>query len=76
MIKKLEFDLTPRQLEVLDLLDEGLTLAEISKKLWIEQKTARVHAWRIRRALGARTTAQAMGIAYRRGILPVPAVAK
>lgn len=63
-------DLTPGQLELLDLLDSGLTLVQIGKKLWIQERTARTNASRLRRALGAKTNAQAVGIGYRLGFLP------
>ena len=64
-------DLTPRQLEILDLLDDGLTLVQIGKKFWVEEKTMRQHAYRLRLALGAKTNAQAVGIGHRLGLLPV-----
>jgi DNA-binding NarL/FixJ family response regulator len=62
-------DLTARQLEVLQLLDAGLTQHEIARKLFLEHATVRNHATDMRRKLGAQTCAHAVGIAYRLGIL-------
>ena len=44
--------LTPRQLEVLRLLDEGLSNADISDRLYISEKTAGHHVSAILTAFG------------------------
>jgi DNA-binding NarL/FixJ family response regulator len=46
-------DLTNRELEVLELLAEKLTTAEIARRLFIEKVTVRTHVASILRKLGA-----------------------
>jgi DNA-binding NarL/FixJ family response regulator len=57
--------LTPRELEVLTLLSEGLAQAEIAERLEITPKTVATHIERILSKLGVRSRAQAVAIAYR-----------
>jgi DNA-binding NarL/FixJ family response regulator len=59
------FDLTPRELEVLHLLAEGLDQDEIAERLVISSKTVATHLERILGKLGARSRAQAVAVAYR-----------
>lgn len=61
--------LSTQQLEILGLLDEGLTTTEIGEKLWIERNTVGTHTWRMRKRLGAKTNPQLVGMAYRLGLL-------
>jgi DNA-binding CsgD family transcriptional regulator len=61
--------ITPRELEVLALVAEGLSTREIGRRLWITEETVKTHIRRLHDRLGARTRAQAVAIAYRRGIL-------
>ena len=51
--------LTPRQLEVLRLLQLGLTNAEIASRLVIERSTAKVHVRDVLRKLGVRSRTEA-----------------
>jgi DNA-binding CsgD family transcriptional regulator/tetratricopeptide (TPR) repeat protein len=51
--------LTRRQLEVLALVEDGLSNAEIARRLFISEKTAGHHVSAILRKLGARTRAEA-----------------
>ena len=44
--------LTPREQEVLDLVAEGLTNAEIAQKLWVAQSTIGKHLEQAYRKLG------------------------
>jgi DNA-binding CsgD family transcriptional regulator len=60
-----EGELTPREREVLALLREGLTNAEIAERLVISQKTAGHHVSRIFRKLGLRNRAEAAAYALR-----------
>jgi LuxR family transcriptional regulator, maltose regulon positive regulatory protein len=53
-------DLTPREREVLGLLSEGLTNAEIASRLYITPSTAKVHVRHILEKLGARNRLQAV----------------
>lgn len=65
--------LTPRELEVLALLAEGLRQHEIAGRLVISPKTVGTHIERILSKLGAHSRAEAVGLAYRLQLVPVPA---
>jgi len=64
--------LTPREIEVLGLLSEGLTYGEVGRKLRITERTARAHAVAVKEKLQAANTAHAVARAYQRGILGRP----
>jgi LuxR family transcriptional regulator, maltose regulon positive regulatory protein len=57
--------LTRREAEVLDLLGEGLSNAEIAQRLFITRSTAKVHVHHILEKLGVKTRLQAALIARR-----------
>ncbi len=61
--------LTARELEVLDLVAAGRTNREIGQTLYMSPKTASVHVSRILTKLDAKTRAEAVGAAYRLGLL-------
>jgi DNA-binding NarL/FixJ family response regulator len=61
--------LTKRELEVLDLLGEGLRHEDIARQLFISPKTVATHVEHILRKLGVRSRAEAIAIAYREEIL-------
>lgn len=63
------FDLTPRELDVLDLLARGFHQDEIASKLFITPKTVGRHIEHILAKLGVHSRAEAVGIAYRRGLV-------
>jgi len=63
--------LTPREVEVLGLLREGLTAVEIADRLAISPRTTRGHIEAIKTRLGAANTTQAVAIGFERGLLPV-----
>jgi DNA-binding NarL/FixJ family response regulator len=63
--------LTKRELEVLALLAEGLTQADIASKLFISQKTVGSHIERILSKLGVRSRTQAVALALRQDLVPV-----
>jgi DNA-binding CsgD family transcriptional regulator/tetratricopeptide (TPR) repeat protein len=60
--------LTPRQLEVVELLERGLTNGEIAARLFISEKTAGHHVSAILAKLGARSRTQAASTARKMGI--------
>ena len=64
--------LTPREMEVLELLREGLTYAEIGGRLGITQRTARAHVVAVKEKLSAANNAQAVARGFERGLLRPP----
>jgi ATP/maltotriose-dependent transcriptional regulator MalT len=54
--------LTPRESEVLGLVRQGLTNAEIARALWISEGTAKVHVRHVLEKLGARSRVEAATI--------------
>jgi DNA-binding NarL/FixJ family response regulator len=63
--------LTKRELEVLGLLADGLTQADIASKLVISEKTVGSHIERILSKLGVRSRTQAVALALREDMVPV-----
>ena len=61
-------ELTNRELEVLRLLAEGLDQRSIARRLFIAPKTVGKHIEHILQKLPARSRAEAVAIAYRRGL--------
>jgi two-component system, NarL family, nitrate/nitrite response regulator NarL len=61
--------LTPRELDVLRLIAEGLTHEEIGARLSIAAETVRTHSRKAADRLGARTRTQAVASAIRLGLL-------
>jgi DNA-binding NarL/FixJ family response regulator len=61
--------LTPRELEVLEMLAEGYSLSQLARRLHVSPSTAKTHTTRIYNKLGAANRAQAVMEAVNRGIL-------
>lgn len=60
---------TPRELEVLAHLADGLTHEEIGRRLGISSETVRAHARKVAGRLGAKTRTQAVATALRQGLI-------
>lgn len=62
--------LTPRQHEILRLLDHGLATGQIAKQLGLSEETVRNHIRGVLQSLEAHSRLEAVAVARRRGLLP------
>lgn len=65
--------LSPRELQVLQLLADGKHNVQIAQELVLAEQTVQHHIANAKQKLGAATRAHAIAIAFREGILQVPA---
>lgn len=64
--------LTPRELEVLRALGDGMSSPEVSEELGITRNTLRTHVHNIMGKLGARSKLEAVLTAIRLGLVEPP----
>jgi DNA-binding NarL/FixJ family response regulator len=64
--------LTPRQREVLVLLKDGLSVAQVAKQLYMSESTVKTHVAKMYDKLGATNRAQALMAAIKLGLLDAP----
>jgi len=68
--KRDDLGITPRELEVLGLVAEGLSNREIAGKLYVSENTVKTHCSRAFDKLGARKRIQAIQLGKEFGLLP------
>lgn len=64
-----ELGLTPRELEVLKLIAEGLSTKEMAERLFVSENTIKTHTSRVLDKLGASRRTQAVQIAKQFGLV-------
>ncbi len=62
--------ITPRELEILGLIAEGLSNREIGARLFVSENTVKTHSARLFEKLGAKRRTQAVQLAKSAGLLP------
>ena len=68
-LKELEQEPTAREIEVLQLVSEGLVNREIGKILFLSEETVKSHVRHLLAKLQARSRAHAVAVGFRRGLL-------
>lgn len=69
MIKDINYNITERELEILELLSRGLSSREIAEKLFISPNTVEYHRRQLLKKTQSKNIADLIGNAYRLGIL-------
>ena len=62
-------DPTPREIEVLQLVSDGLVNREIGTRLFLSEETVKSHVRHILAKLQARSRAHAVAVGFRRGLI-------
>jgi DNA-binding CsgD family transcriptional regulator len=68
--KREELGVTPRELEVLELIAQGMSNREIAGKLFVSENTVKTHSSRVFDKLGAKRRTQAVQLGKGFGLLP------
>ena len=69
--RKLEsLEITPRELEILTLIAEGLSNKEIAERAYVSENTVKTHSSRLFNKLGARRRTQAVQLAKAMRLIP------
>jgi len=68
--KQEDLGITPRELEVLELIAQGMSNREIAGKLYVSENTVKTHSSRVFDKLGARRRTQAVQLGKEFGLLP------
>jgi DNA-binding CsgD family transcriptional regulator len=64
--------LTPREIEILRLMAQGLDSRAIAKRLYISQHTERNHVANVLAKLGVHSRLQALLLCVRNGVIEIP----
>ncbi len=67
--KREDLGITPRELEILELIAEGMSNREIAEKLFVSENTVKTHSSRVFDKLGAKRRTQAVQFGKEFGLL-------
>jgi DNA-binding NarL/FixJ family response regulator len=68
--RRTELQITPRELEILGLIAEGLSNKEIAERVFVSENTVKTHVSRVFDKLGARRRTEAVQIAKASRLIP------
>jgi DNA-binding NarL/FixJ family response regulator len=68
-LRELEQEPTNREIEVLQLISDGLVNREIGHRLFLSEETVKSHVRHLLAKLQARSRAHAVAVGFRRGII-------
>ncbi|HEY7420977.1 MAG TPA: LuxR C-terminal-related transcriptional regulator [Gaiellaceae bacterium] len=68
-LRELEQEPTMREIEVLQLISDGLVNREIGQRLYLSEETVKSHVRHLLAKLQARSRAHAVAVGFRRGII-------
>ena len=68
-LRELEQEPTMREVEVLQLISDGLVTREIGNRLFLSEETVKSHVRHLLAKLQARSRAHAVAVGFRRGII-------
>jgi DNA-binding NarL/FixJ family response regulator len=67
-----EWDLTPRETEILRALAEGQSNKQMARQFWLSSQTIKYHLTHIYRKLGVSSRTEAVRVAYEHGLIENP----
>jgi DNA-binding CsgD family transcriptional regulator len=68
--RRQDLGITPRELEILELIAHGMSNREIAEKLFVSENTVKTHSSRVFDKLGAKRRTQAVQLGKEFGLLP------
>jgi len=68
--KREHLGITPRELEILELISRGMSNREIAAKLFVSENTVKTHSSRVFEKLGAKRRTQAVQLGKEFGLIP------
>ena len=68
--KREDLSITRRELEILELIGQGMSNREIAEKLYVSENTVKTHSSRVFDKLGAKRRTQAVQLGKECGLLP------
>jgi DNA-binding CsgD family transcriptional regulator len=68
--KREDLGITPREMEILGLIAQGMSNREIAEKLYVSENTVKTHSSRVLDKLGAKRRTQAVQLGKEFGLLP------